>query len=86
MYQVVTSETSVTSMKIVSTVVLKYNITTLKASMIKKDLEEMSKIELLEYAKRARYVLGKNFHEMESLRREIAELKREVERLSKSNK
>ena len=50
--------------------------------MSRKDLEIMSKIELLEYAKRARYVLGKNFHEMEQMRREIQALKREVECLS----
>jgi len=46
--------------------------------MSKKDLEQMSKIELLEYSKRARYMLGKVYSERMQLEQELAEIKLEL--------
>jgi len=50
---------------------------------MKKDLEQMSKIELLEYAKRARYMLGKMYHERTEIELELHEAKKEIGSLMK---
>jgi hypothetical protein len=49
--------------------------------MATKPIDEMSKIELQEYAKRAKFVLGKNFQEKQNMEVEILELKREIQKL-----
>lgn len=49
--------------------------------MAKKDLEAMTKIELLEYAKRARYMLGKLHVEREEREKELLESKQTIEDL-----
>jgi hypothetical protein len=53
--------------------------------MSKKDLDQMSKIELLEYSKRARYMLGKVYSERLELERELAEMKIELAKARKAN-
>jgi len=50
---------------------------------MKKDLDQMSKIELLEYSKRARYMLGKVYSERMQLEQELAEAKLEILKLKK---
>jgi len=50
---------------------------------MKKDLDQMSKIELLEYSKRARYMLGKVYSERMELEKELAESKLELLKLKK---
>lgn len=47
--------------------------------MAKKALEEMTKLELLEYAKRARYMLGKMHLDRETQEARIRELETELE-------
>jgi hypothetical protein len=49
----------------------------------KKDLDQMSKIELLEYSKRARYMLGKVYSERMQIEQELAEAKLELLKLRK---
>lgn len=50
---------------------------------VKKSLEEMSKIELFEYAKRCRFMLGKLHSEMDEDKARIKELEEEIEDLKK---
>ena len=54
-----------------------------KDFQVKKDLDQMSKIELLEYSKRARYMLGKVYSERVQLEQELAETKIELLKLKK---
>jgi len=49
----------------------------------KKDLEQMSKIELLEYSKRARYMLGKMYSERTEIEKELADCKVELAKAKK---